>query len=411
MKKGIRGALLLAILGVTTVLMVSAPSSASATPVVVNGDRTELVVPFTLLQALNGADMTIEIISPGVINFQNWPIPVAQFPITGGLVDDGTLIGTVNHAGGQRFVQYDPPRENVIKTLEVTNFRIVNGNMFFGDTMGLIPGPAADLVNPTHTVDPQTGEIILKAEARMNSGAALILNTYFNTNVFQSGMLLGNLTSYINSPPGYPRPKAATPLSTPLVPAYQEACFFPNRTHGGPLSYSGCSPTEQASGFLTTGTPDANGQPAQFVGNVKMVAVMGDPGTPADDADVNVTVNVTDVRNKGSLSDYEGQLLLRVPLRITDMTNHNGPTEPPDKGTSTTTGLSFVVPCAATPEDIGGACNLTTTADSVAPGAVQEGNRAIWQTDQLQVYDGGSDGSVATADDDTLFATQGIFVP
>jgi len=142
-----------------------------------------------------------------------------------------------------------------------------------------------------------------------------------------------------------------------------------------------------------------------------MVAVMGDPGTPADDADVKVTVNVTDVRNKGSLSDYEGQLLLKVPLRITDMTNHNGPTEPPDKGTSTTTGLSFVVPCAATPEDIGGACNLTTTADSVAPGAVQEGNRAIWQTDQLQVYDGGSDGSVATADDDTLFATQGIFVP
>ena len=35
--------------------------------------------------------------------------------------------------------------------------------------------------------------------------------------------------------PGYPRPKGATPLSVPLVPAYR-ACTNPNRTHGPPLA-------------------------------------------------------------------------------------------------------------------------------------------------------------------------------
>ena len=44
------------------------------------------------------------------------------------------------------------------------------------------------------------------------------------------------------------------------------------------------------------------------------------------------------------------------------------------------------------------------------PGAVVEGKRAIWQIGQVQVYDGGSDGLVSTAPN-TLFATQGLFVP
>jgi hypothetical protein len=36
--------------------------------------------------------------------------------------------------------------------------------------------------------------------------------------------------------------------------------------------------------------------------------------------------------------------------------------------------------------------------------------RAIWALDQVQVFDGGPDGVVATADN-SLFAVQGIFVP
>jgi hypothetical protein len=45
------------------------------------------------------------------------------------------------------------------------------------------------------------------------------------------------------------------------------------------------------------------------------------------------------------------------------------------------------------------------------PGAVLEGKRAIWQLDQVKVYDGGSDGLASTTADNTLFMDQGIFVP
>ena len=44
------------------------------------------------------------------------------------------------------------------------------------------------------------------------------------------------------------------------------------------------------------------------------------------------------------------------------------------------------------------------------PGLVLDAKRAIWQMDQVQVYDGGPDGDADTTSGDTLFAVQGIFV-
>jgi hypothetical protein len=46
----------------------------------------------------------------------------------------------------------------------------------------------------------------------------------------------------------------------------------------------------------------------------------------------------------------------------------------------------------------------------VAPGVIREGDRAIWQLGRMEVWDGGPDGDVDTADN-SLFATQGLFVP
>src|SRR4051812_34466624 len=105
MKKSIRGVLLLAVVGMATVAGAVAPSGASATPQIVYGDRTEMIVPFTLLQQLAPDKMTMEVIAPATLTFPNWPIPLATFPINGGLVDDGTMIGTVNHDGGQRILK------------------------------------------------------------------------------------------------------------------------------------------------------------------------------------------------------------------------------------------------------------------------------------------------------------------
>ena len=77
---------------------------------------------------------------------------------------------------------------------------------------------------------------------------------------------------------GYPRPKGATPLRVPLVPAYNQ-CTAPNRVHGPPLDSPSCSPPAQSSQHLTVGTPDANGRAAKSVGFVRLAVRPGDPGT------------------------------------------------------------------------------------------------------------------------------------
>jgi hypothetical protein len=207
---------------------------------------------------------------------------------------------------------------------------------------------------------------------------------------------------------GYPRPKGATPLRASLVPAYQQ-CPNPggNRVHGAPLSYNSCAPPVQTSSFLTVGTPDANGAAANSIASAKFDAIAGNPATTADEADVKVTVSATDVRTQGSpYADYTGQLKATSNIRIID--HDNGPSE---SAVVQDTPLSFTVPCTATGStSVGSTCSLSTTADAVVPDTVKEGRRAIWQMGKVDVFDGGADG-VASTNPNTLFLTQGVFVP
>ena len=54
--------------------------------------------------------------------------------------------------------------------------------------------------------------------------------------------------------------------------------------------------------------------------------------------------------------------------------------------------LEWTVPCTVTTSTIDGAsCDLGTELDALVPGATPERTRAIWQLDQVQVYDGGAD--------------------
>ena len=67
--------------------------------------------------------------------------------------------------------------------------------------------------------------------------------------------------------------------------------------------------------------------------------------------------------------------------------------------------------CAATADpNLGSACGVDTTLDSITPGLLREGARAIWELGQIQIYDGGADGDAAT-DPNELFQVQGLFVP
>jgi hypothetical protein len=220
----------------------------------------------------------------------------------------------------------------------------------------------------------------------------------------------------------YAKPRGATPLHVSLVPAYQQ-CISPNNGHGAPLAYGSCTSPQLSSSYLILGTPDAvGGAAANGVGFVRLDAKGGAPGPP-DDADVKVRAQATDVRcrnpgettcgaaNSVAGADYSGELQVLLPIRITD--NQNAAPYPlgPWPATVKDLGFSVSVPCAGTPTTEGASCTITTTTDTLVPGVVTEGERAVWGLGQVRVYDGGPDGDADTTYDNQLFEVQGLFVP
>ena len=221
--------------------------------------------------------------------------------------------------------------------------------------------------------------------------------------------------------PGYPRPVAASPIRASLVPAYQP-CTSANRAHGPPLAFGSCNPPSQASPHLTVGTPDANGAAANSVGFLKMRVAPGAPGPPAD-TQVWIDYSISDVRCAGATTtcgnantaggaDYAGELEGRFTFQGTDKYNGAGPNEP---GTMTDYTFRWTAQCSQTAApSTGSQCSMNNLSmDAVVPGIVLslEGKRAIWEIDQVRFHDGGADGDADTAGDNSLFATQGVFVP
>jgi hypothetical protein len=132
--------------------------------------------------------------------------------------------------------------------------------------------------------------------------------------------------------------------------------------------------------------------------------LIGNPTTPADEADVAFRVELTDVRVKGTLTDYGGEVQSQATTRLTDR-GSGGPATVSDV---TFPLLTQCAPTAAT--DIGSTCSLTTTLDTLIPGLIVEGRRSVAQLSQAQVIDGGPDGDTAT-EPNQVFLRQGIFVP
>src|SRR5436190_10744701 len=215
----------------------------------------------------------------------------------------------------------------------------------------------------------------------------------------------------------HPRPKGATPIRVPFVPAYR-ACATPNRTHGAPLSFPSCNPPVQLSPNLTIGTPDANGATANAIGFAKVEVMPGVPGPP-DDSDVKLSGQASDIRCKSGVAacgtannqdgpDYTGELQSNAIIRVTDHYNGPGLNE-----AATMQDLPFPtnVTCGQTADaSIGGFCSVATTANAIVPGAIKDGQRAIIESAQIFASDGGADGLVSTADNST-FAVQGVFIP
>jgi hypothetical protein len=223
---------------------------------------------------------------------------------------------------------------------------------------------------------------------------------------------------------GYPRPRGATPLVVPLVPAFEQCpTSAQNVNHGPPLAFPSCKPPHQVSTYLTTGTPDANGAQAALVGFVRLDAIPGDPSTDANEADVAMSVSLTDVRCRfgGSpwctqdapMAPYLGEISTVATLQMTDRDSGGTAGDPVTfSPTSPVAGLPFVVQCAPTGDStVGSTCEGSTTANAITPGTVQEGERAVWELGAVQVFDGGNNGMVDDDGVERVFADQGLFVP
>jgi hypothetical protein len=211
----------------------------------------------------------------------------------------------------------------------------------------------------------------------------------------------------------HPRPKGATPIRVPFVPAFRQ-CTAPNRTHGAPLAFPSCNPPVQTSSHLTIGSPDANGAGANALGYALISVKSTSP------EDVNLSGQATDIRCRSGVAacgsanaadgpDYTGEVQSTGMIRISDHYNGPGLNE---AGTVQDIPFPTTVPCTATAStSVGSTCAINTTANAVVPGAVKDTQRGVVEVNQIQAFDGGADGLVSTPADNELFAVQGLFIP
>jgi hypothetical protein len=231
------------------------------------------------------------------------------------------------------------------------------------------------------------------------------------------------------------RPGSATPTSVALVPAFGQ-CATPNTTHTPPLSSFGasCDPPVPRSSLLGLGSLGAGSGRAKFT-------VFCNDGTvpecvnPGDQEDVQLTLSLRDVRCHSDLGptlcatdgDYLGQVILGLPVRVTDHANGDPATDCADPAgnppcvTATVQDFPLLVVTQCTPKPsptLGSVCGLQTTLDSIAPAAVVEGQRAVYEAGSILVLDLGLDGALGPTcppscgtGDERPFLAQGWFVP
>jgi Tol biopolymer transport system component len=218
----------------------------------------------------------------------------------------------------------------------------------------------------------------------------------------------------------YARPRGASPLRIPIMPA-MKPCTTPDNNHRGVISGPSCRNPQPESSYLTVGTPDYNGLQANSTGYVLFKVRTTAP------EDGLITVNLNDVRcrgtsggcSNGALSDYTGNLLFYSTFRITDKNNQPGSGLPANGTVAAIVPVYFSVPCSTTASATTGAsCTVSTSIESVLGNtAIEDGTRAMWELVSdlpngrvVEVDDGGPDG-VATTFNNTMYGVGGLFFP
>ena len=217
------------------------------------------------------------------------------------------------------------------------------------------------------------------ARARVNCDAQL--------DITSDGPLNVNI---VNCP--YARPKGATPPYAPLSPPTSRA---PRRPDARPAAGLGsCNPPQQVSDQLTVGTPDANGA-VELAGSVRY-RVLPD--------DVQFAVSMTDVRKRSTSPTTPASWWPTRPCGSPTATTGRG------AGHRLDTSFPVTVPCAATAGHLDRlGLRPLITANSLLPGAVTSGDRAIWELGQVTSTTAAPTASRRRAEH--AVRAQGIFAP
>ena len=197
-RRGVALLVAMALIMVASILGFGVQAAGAVSLDQVTGGQSALFVPLTNVQQLGQKGIFVTPISPAYLTFTLQEGPAIRFPINGGSVESSTMIGTVNHAGGMSIQKFNPDGTKAAQ-LDVTDIKIVNGSQLVGNALGLVPAPTADLVNAKWSKDATTGVITYEADAQLNVVTATVLNTYFSTDAFSGGQVLGHLKSTIQT--------------------------------------------------------------------------------------------------------------------------------------------------------------------------------------------------------------------
>jgi len=275
---------------------------------------------------------------------------------------------------------------------------------------------------------------------------------------------LGMLVTATSALAVHARPKAATPSTFKLVPAFNTCTGSSpaGMTHGTPLAAPSCSPPVQTSTNLTWADPTraapfntaadgfgtiilkvtclVNGPPQTTIQVTGPNANPPCANPPPDEIAVKITTTIAKVRCVGGTGQthganagasvpcapatlYNGMILGSATIKISDHYNNIVPNPPGVDCSDTTTCPATVInlPFTVGAQCAAGDCNTVTSSDLVVADVAKEGKRAVIGLGPINIEDAGLNGGLAggpacpptCAQDDAagIFLTQGLWIP
>lgn len=188
---GVRKFRVLGVLCIALIALAAVAQPATANTRVVTGGETRLAVSIPGFVKLLGDGIFITPIAPARLEFG--ASPAAIFPASTGLADAALQTATVPHQGGLHI-----EKSSIGRSIDATNVTLaclpLAGCRLLNTANNLLPNELAEVRDFTFTDDGQ-GTVTVQGRAIITTVTALVLNTLFESTVFEDGMELGVATS------------------------------------------------------------------------------------------------------------------------------------------------------------------------------------------------------------------------